>query len=469
MTERKKEEKLSKFTDAGIRNLSTTKESHCFIEGDGFGIRVYKSGGKVFFYQYVFDGKRRCLNLGKYDPNFEVIGTDGKKIKSLAYHRNKYTEAKNKVNKGIDPLLEKDTEKAERQKMPFIPELCSEYIEQYAKREKKSWEQDDYYLNKEIIPAWKNRKVSDIRDRDIKVLLDSISARGTLVTANRVRALIHKLFNYAVENALLIEINPCTRVKRPLKEETPKDRKLSEAEIKSFWTALEGESVMMNSQTRAVLKIILLTAQRPGEVIGMHEKEIAGHWWTLPPARTKNKKEHRVYLSDTVLELIGDYKGRGYIFPARKVAVPKSTDAKDAEEHHATENSLAFALRRNIKGQSVKTDKTKRRKGTEYKRGPYKTEVTTPDDPNRIGIDMFSPHDLRRTAATLMAAIKVPFESRERVLNHTLSKMDGTYNQHDFDDEKQMAMESLERKILSILTATESNVVSIQTGKKKVA
>ena len=60
----------------------------------------------------------------------------------------------------------------------------------------------------------------------------------------------------------------------------------------------------------------------------------------------------------------------------------------------------------------------------------------------------------------------VTSEHRERVLNHTLEKLAGTYNLHDYDDEKQVALETLERKILGILNARENNVIPITAGKK---
>ena len=89
---------------------------------------------------------------------------------------------------------------------------------------------------------------------------------------------------------------------------------------------------------------------------------------------------------------------------------------------------------------------------------------------NRIGIEAFTTHDLRRTAATLMAKHKVLKECRERVLNHALEKLDATYNQHDYDDIKQIALETLERKLQSIITGKSAdNVVSITSGKKKAA
>lgn len=65
-----------------------------------------------------------------------------------------------------------------------------------------------------------------------------------------------------------------------------------------------------------------------------------------------------------------------------------------------------------------------------------------------------------------MAKAKIIKEYRERVTNHKLGKMDGTYNVHDYDDEKQMALEALERKLTSIITGKDSKVISINAGKK---
>jgi len=97
---------------------------------------------------------------------------------------------------------------------------------------------------------------------------------------------------------------------------------------------------------------------------------------------------------------------------------------------------------------------------------PVRDKDGNPATENLLGIEKFVPHDLRRTANTLMAASKVIKEHRERVLNHTLEKLDATYNLHDYDDEKVMALEALERKLRSILTGATDNVVPIQKGRK---
>jgi len=110
-------------------------------------------------------------------------------------------------------------------------------------------------------------------------------------------------------------------------------------------------------------------------------------------------------------------------------------------------NALAHVVRRNLKS-PVKIN------GQEVfgKDGQPVTE-------NKLGVASFTPHDLRRTANTLMASCKIIKEHRERVLNHTLERLDGTYNLHDYDDEKQMALETLERKILQIINGSAAGKV----------
>lgn len=66
-----------------------------------------------------------------------------------------------------------------------------------------------------------------------------------------------------------------------------------------------------------------------------------------------------------------------------------------------------------------------------------------------------------------MASAKIIKEHRERVLSHAQEKLDGTYNlYYDYQEEKQIALETLERKINSILAAKESNVIPITAAQK---
>jgi integrase len=111
----------------------------------------------------------------------------------------------------------------------------------------------------------------------------------------------------------------------------------------------------------------------------------------------------------------------GFIFPSpRPVILPDGTE----KIVPITVGALACALRRNIKGQ----DYRKKR----LKRGHVKE---LPADLNRLGVEFFTPHDLRRTVATRMAEMGIMEEIIDRVLNHTRQGIIRTYNHYAYDKE----------------------------------
>jgi hypothetical protein len=249
--------------------------------GHGFGIRVKPDGAKIFFYGYnsPVTGARRFLTLGEY-PGL-----------TLEAARILHGDAYKVVKAGGDPLEAKQQEHEERAKAPTVKLLCEEYISRHAKPFKRSWETDERILNREIIPAWGNRKAADIVKRDVVLLLEKIVDRGSPIMANNTFAVIRKMFNFAVERDILPH-TPCYGVKPPAPK-VARERVLTEAEIKTVWNSLDG--CAMSAEIKNALRLILITAQRPGEVMGMHTSEIDGEWWTIPAERAKNKKTHRVY------------------------------------------------------------------------------------------------------------------------------------------------------------------------------
>lgn len=432
--------KIDMSNDLVIRKLMPgDRQYYCMAINPaekGFGVLVYPTGGKTFIFRYQLDGSRKLLALGEYSAM------------TLKDARDEYLKAKVQITDlrkgradGVDPVLEikmkaerRVEATAERQRHISVAKLITEYIEKHAMKKKRSWQKDQAILNRDILPLWGDRKAKDVTRRDIGIMTDGIISRGSPIMANLCFAITRKMFNYAVEKDIL-QSNPCTGLKLP-SERNQRTRTLSEIEIRTLFASLDNADLNMSVDTRTALKLILYTAQRPGEVVGMRAKEIDGHWWTLPPERTKNKRTHRVYLTDTALELIGDTTGKDHIFKS---------------PHHDKlcslgDTALAGAVHRNLNYPM-----------TDVKGRPLYTKDGKPATENRLGIEEhFTPHDMRRSAATLLAKCKVRFEHRERVLNHTMGILDGVYNQHDFDDEKQLAMETLERKIASILSGTTS-------------
>ena len=255
----------------------------------------------------------------------------------------------------------------------------------------------------DILPAWKNRKAGDIRRADVLNILDSIVDRGAPIQANRTLALISRVFTFAIERGV-VETNPAYRVKPPAREYSCQ-RVLTDDEIRAFWKALDGEAQLMAS----TFKLRLLTAQRGVEVLSMRKDDLDGSWWTIPAVVAKTGEAHRVPLSPeamAVLEGVLPLSGISeWVFPSRRGGHLRSLQ-KSARE-----------IRK------------------------------------RAGFH-FTPHDLRRTAATHMARMGVSRFMIGRILNHADRSITSVYDRASYDDEKREALEAWGAHVIDITSST---------------
>lgn len=211
---------------------------------------------------------------------------------------------------------------------------------------------------------------------------------------------------------------------------------MSEAEIKVLWLRLD--TAAMSDESRRALKLILVTAQRPGEVAGMQLSEIDGRWWTIPPERSKNKKAQRVYLTDLAQNLIGEGR-HGFVFPSPHIIKKKEPMAWHALSRAIVNNCPTGCVNDCKKCQDNECLADKRKLV----------------EKNKLGIPHFTPHDLRRTAATFMAQMGAMDEVIDAVLNHSKQGVIKVYNQYRYDKEKQAIWEAWAKTLNGIITATE--------------
>lgn len=400
------------FTDLMIRKLKPQEKKYTRSEGNGFSIRVSPAGLKTWLYLYQIDGNRREMGLGTYP---EV---------SLQSARERFEAARQMVRSGTDPLEEREQAEEARRRAPTVADLAEEYLKKHAMVNKKSWREDQRSLEKDVLPLWGKRKAADIKKRDVVLLLEGIVERGSPIQANNTLEKVRKMFNFAVERDIL-EFSPCHGVKKPVKQ-VYKDRVLTDEEILTFWRGLDASA--MTGEVQRALKLVLVTGQRPGEVIGLHSREVAGEWWTVPAERAKNAKTHRVFLTPTAIDLIGDKDG--FVFESPKGGKPMDV------------NAVAYAVRRNF----GKPDE-----GTSEGQACFG---------NKIAMESWTPHDLRRTAATNISALGFPDEVVDAVLNHVKRGVIAIYNRHGYDREKQQALEAWERRLKALLTGpTDAKVL----------
>lgn len=380
----------------------------------GFGVRVSYQGTKTWIVMYRHGNRVRRLKLGR-------VAT-----LELAEARKQARGKLSAVDDGEDPAADKAAIRAGK----TFGELAHEYLERHAKVLKKSWRQDERMLNQEPLPHWKNVKLADLSRADVRSLIESIVDRGAPIHANRMLALIRKVMNFAVEREW-IEHNPCNHIK-PMGKEVTRDRVLSHDEIRAFWTALDEEEPPI----QAVFRLRLMTGQRGSEVLQMRwrDLDLDKGWWTLPGSHVKNGRPHQVFLTDDAVAILTNLKAW---YERRLVEINRGRKRKHLEPKTLSE--LVFPSPRSEQPVAWIQKAVQRVRA-------------------RKDLD-FRPHDLRRTAATGMAAAGVSRDVVKKVLNHSERDVTATYLRYDYDAEKRKALTAWGRALKRILREKSSKAV----------
>ena len=374
--------------------------------GKGFGIEISPTGRKSFIFLYQFKGEPRILTLGVY-PQM-----------SLADAQWAHTCACQILGVGMDPSKVEQKTLEEVNGSLSVENMVREFIEKYAKVRKKSWKEDQRILYKEVIPRWGNREAQDITRREIILLLDEIVERGALIQANRTLAAIRKMFSFALGRGIL-EANPCFGIPAPSRENR-RDRVLNEEEIRIFWERLD--TAKMNRGTALSLKFQLITCQRKGEVVGAEWRDfdLNNGWWTIPSEKSKNNFLHRIPLTSLAIDILKEIRiisgESGWLFPSR------------IEDKHIAKTSVDHAVLKNL---------------------------------DHFGIDSFTPHDLRRTAASHMTSLGVPRLIVKKILNHSDRDVTSIYDRYSYGKEKQKAMKTWEIKLRAIISKKVRGIIPL--------
>jgi integrase len=299
--------------------------------------------------------------------------------------------------------------------------LIDEYIEYYAKPQKSSWHEDLRVLNKDVLPKLKYLTVAEVTKGDVAKVLRQIMTLRSDAAARRTLKILQAMFSFAVTRGVL-ESNPCSDIAEP-GEEVVKDRVLKENEVGKLWFGLDAAK--MSKGIKLSIKLLLVTGQRSGEVAGAKwsEFELNEKLWTIPAERTKNKKNHRVFLTKLAIDILLEAKK----LPGRSIWVfPSSRDG------HITARSISAAIRNNSE---------KIPKGHPKHKPPY-------GDFFKIG--HFFPSDIRRSMASLLKKLGVDEAHIAKAQNQAES--DGTRkSKKAYDSEKRQALEAWEKKLQTIM------------------
>ena len=181
----------------------------------------------------------------------------------------------------------------------------------HAMQHKKTWKEDQYKLDRQIIPAFGDYRLSSITARDISTFLTQQKERTSSTTANHYATLIKRMFNLAVKWGLL-EKSPATSLDK-FKEKPFRERYLTKEELPRFLKALEE---LEDGLSKAAIKLLLFTGGRRGEILSLQWHQVKLNEKRLFLPNTKNGKSRSIILNDRAMSVLKTLKaGEGQLGP----------------------------------------------------------------------------------------------------------------------------------------------------------
>lgn len=361
----------------------------------GLVLRVSPSGVKTWNLVYTreADGKKQRYKIGR----FPIISLVDARARATAHMGN--------IVAGDDPA----GNRREKRDAMTVKELGALYIEKHAKPNKRTWQEDERFLKREVYPKIGDTKILSLKRADIREIIDAKVDDGKAPTARLILAVVRKMMNWAVEKDLM-EVSPANGIKVGGKL-TRRDRVLSNEELAQVIKAIPEAALA--DETRQVLMLLIYTGQRSGEVCGMRRREVNVDQatWIIPGERTKNGLKHVVPLSEPALAILSDALSEA----EDELSAPLFTRVGEPIETR----SIAQATRKAL----------------------------------QLFEERWTPHDLRRTVATGMAGIGIQPHIVEACLNHISgfrAGVAGTYNRAQYEPEKRHALDKWSKYLKSL-------------------
>jgi integrase len=296
-----------KLTDKVVRTLErplTGNRIAYDTEVKGFGARITTNGAISFVLNYrrKIDGRERRATIGGF-PAW-----------SVAAARERAAELRRAVDSGGDPVGELAAERG----APTVADLCERFLaEHVAKLAPHTRDDHTSVIRNDILPAIGRMKVAAVEFEHVERLHAKITARAP-VRANRCHAVAVTMFNLAIKWRMRAD-NPCRGVRR--NREPGRRRYLTADELVRLTKVLAEHR---DQQAAAMVRLLLLTGARRGEILAMRwaDIDLTEGTWSKPPSSTKQREHHQVPLSAPARQLLADIQGDDdagpWVFPGRQ-------------------------------------------------------------------------------------------------------------------------------------------------------
>jgi integrase len=292
------------LSDTTIRTAKPKEKLYRLTDANGLCLEVTTTGSKLWRYRYRFNGSAKMLALGAY-PAVTLL-----KARQLR------DRARQLLIEGTDPSeLRKTAKKAEKVEGLTFETLAREWFAYNAPRWAESTTyKAKLYLENDLIPGIGARPVKAITRPDLVELVRKVEARGTLNAAGKIRQWLHQIFRYGLAKGV-VEANPATdlNVVAAPASAARHHPHVTFAELPELLSNVEAANI--HALTRHAIRLLTLTAVRPGELrqAPWPEFDLDAAVWTIPAARMKSRRPHIVPLprqAVAILRQLHDITGR---------------------------------------------------------------------------------------------------------------------------------------------------------------
>jgi integrase len=390
---------MGRFTDVQIRHWLKAMEPVAKADGGGLTFTLSPKGTAAWVLRYRFAGKPRELTLGRY-PDISLT-----KARKLA------TENRALIQQGRNVARERQSAKTISATATSFAGLAKDYMDKaFPHLAANTVKQRRQHIEGVILPKLGRLAAKEITAEHVVRLIEPIGKRSQNV-AELVFTALSQIFNHGVARHVLTA-NPCAvvSVSAVVGKPIPKRArlKLTEQELRTLLPELPS----IGPQNALATKILLATCVRTGELAHAEwgHLDFDRAEWFIPDANSKTRRDLIVPLVPAVIEWFNALKpfaaGSRYVLPARHIGRQRRLGGDVPYDHRAL-NAMLHKLHARLGG----------------------------------NVRRFTPHDLRSTARSHLAALGVDVIVAERCLNHSLGGLVAIYDRHDYARERRAALQ----------------------------
>jgi integrase len=451
------------ITDRQIKKSPTNKDQWLTDDAPkGHGrltVRITPSGDRLFYFRYTdSEGKRVTMAIGKYCEEGRdgltlavARGTAGdlsklyqSGVRDLKGHLEAEAKLANALRAAEQARLDADRQAQSDEAARLMARITvTDLFERWASVDligrKDGGKEIRRMFEKDVLPKIGHLAVDEVKKGHVTAVTDALLARSVNRMAKLIFSLMRQMFRFAVDRDI-IEADPTASIRKAKigGKGTERDRVLSEDEIRDLHRKLLDAGLLQS--TECAIWVALSTCCRIGELLSARWEHVDFDrgTWRIPAENSKNAKAHTVYLSDFATQQF-----------QRLYKITGTT-------------AFCYPDRSGTKSVSLKT--VTKQLGDRQRDGAPMSRRSSNVATLKLTGGHWTPHDLRRTGATMMTQLRVLPEVAERCLNHIEeNRVKRTYQRHGYEPEMRDAWRILGERLELLIRLDDNNIAILRS------